>query len=155
MSPIDVQTLVDRTLLKGVSVWKEFDGIPGFEVQIAYVAKQQMIRIYETCTHRVYKKDQKEFIDELDRQRVAKMWAEKVVLSWRDLTMEKFQRLFPIDVPVSQKNELVEPTLENRIALLWNSTEFENWCLAVATSPDHFLASREEREKEVAQLERS
>jgi hypothetical protein len=155
MSPIDVQTLVDRTLLKGVSVWKELDGVPGFEVNVAYVSKQQMIRIYETCTHRIYKKDAKEFVEELDREKVSKLWAEKVVIGWRGLTMEKFQRFFPAEVSDKEKNELVEPTLENRIALLWNSTEFENWCLAVATSPDYFLSHRAEKEKEVEQLGKS
>lgn len=152
--PIDVQSLVDRTLLKGVTVWKEFDGIPGFEVEIAYVSKQQMIRIYEACTKRGYDKDAKEFKEQLDRERVAKMWADKVVISWRGFTLEKFQRLFPADIAEEEKKNVVEPTLENRIALLWNSTEFENWCLAVATSPDHFLDARKSKEKELEQLEK-
>jgi len=152
--PVDLKRLIDSTMMKGVTVWKEYEGIPGFEVEIAYVSKQHMIQIVETCTKHVYNKEERRFEDQLDREKVARHWAEKIILSWRGLTLEKFQRLFPIEVKPSEKDLEVEPTLENRITLIWNSTDFENWCLAVATSPDYFVDVQKEKEKEAKQLEK-
>jgi hypothetical protein len=149
---IDVQKLIDSTMMKGVSLWRGYDGIPGFEVNLAYVSKQHMIQIFETCSVRTWDKETRAFIEKADRGKVAQHWADKIVIGWKGLTLSKFQRLFPIDVPVGQEDLEVPPTLENRIALLWNSSDFENWCLAVATSPDNFVDVRKKAETEIAQL---
>lgn len=149
---IDVQRLIDSTMMRGVSIWKEYEGIPGFSVNVAYVSKQHMLQILDTCTQRVWNKESRQFEDKLDREKVAKHWAEKVVLGWRGLTLGKFQKLFPIEVPEDQKEQEVTSDIANRVALLWNSGDFENWCLAVATSPDYFVGQKKQAETDLKNL---
>jgi len=149
---VDLQRLIDSTVMKGVSIWKAYDGLPGFEVNLAYVSKQHMIQIFETCSVRTWDRESRQFIEKADREKVAKHWAKKVVLGWRGLTLEKFQKLFPIEVLPEQRTLEVEPSEENRIALLWNSADFENWCLATATSPEQFEQIRSDAEKDIQRL---
>jgi|GEM_PF-5383185 len=154
MSPVNLQKLIDSTMMKGVSVWVEYDAIPGFMVEIAYVSKQHMIKIVESCTKHIYDKEERKFKDDLDRGKVAHHWAEKVLLSWKGLTLEGFQKLFPIEVTEKDRKNEVPPEYKNRVTIIWESAEFENWCLAVATSPEYFVKFKEEKEKEVEQLEK-
>jgi hypothetical protein len=150
---IELQRLIDTAMMKGVVAWKPYPGIPGFEVKLAYVSKQHMIQITESCTSRTYNKDERRLEEKIDRDKISRHWSEKVVLGWKGLTLRGFQSLFPIDVAIGDEDKEVIDSLENRMVLLWNSFDFENWCLAIATSPDHFVAVRQAKEKEVKELE--
>ena len=154
MCPVDLQKLIDSTMMKGVSVWVDYPKIPGFRVEIAYVSKQHMIKITESCTKHIYDEEERKFKDDLDRGKVARHWAEKVVISWEGLTVKGFQTLYPIDAKPEDMDKIVEPTFENRVTIIWESEKFENWCLAVATSPSYFVDARKTKEKEVEQLEK-
>lgn len=149
---IDLQRLIDSTQIKGITVEIEYPEIPGFEVEIAFVGKQHMIKIVESCTKRTWNREERRIEEELDRKKVAEHWANNVVLSWKGLTCTGFKKLYPIDVPEDKKNALVESTVENRIAVLWNCADFENWVLAIATSPEYFKDVRKRTEKEIKDL---
>lgn len=154
MSPVDLQKLIDSTMMKGVSVWVDYPKIPGFSVEIAYVSKQHMIKIVESCTKHIYDDEERKFKDELDRGKVARHWAKEVLLSWKGLTVEGFRSIFPIEAKDEDLGKTVEPTFENRVTIIWESDKFENWCLAVSTSPEYFVKFKKEKEKEAEQLEK-
>jgi len=151
----DLQRLIDATQMKGITIWKEYPDVPGFEVEVAFLGKQEMIRIYDDCTERIWDREERKARRELSRQKVAQIWAERVIKNWRGLTVGNVQKFYPIKKVGNIKDStVIEPTQENKVALLWNSADFENWILAVATSPEHFVEAREEAEKEMNALEK-
>lgn len=150
---IDLQKLIDTTQIRGITVWVEHPDIPGFEVEVAFVGKQEMLRIVDTCTKRVWNSATRQNENQLSREKVAQHWAEKVVRSWKGLTLEKFQKLYPISLEGQKKESIVEPDITNRVTLLWNCADFENWVLAIATSPEYFVDARVKAEEDLKTLE--
>lgn len=152
---IDLQRLIDSTQLRGVTVKVEYPGIPGFKVEVAFCGKQEMLKIYDSCTERVYNTETRKTEQEIDRRKMASVWAERVVKGWEGLTIGRMKKLWPIKVESEVKDDTpIEPSIENRISLLWNSTDFENWVLTVATSPGYFEEARAKAETEIGNLEK-
>jgi hypothetical protein len=141
--------------MKGVTVWMEYPSISGFQVEIAFVGKQEMLRIYDESTIRKWNAETRKQEQEVDRRRVAKVWAESVVKGWKGLTVAKFKRLWPVKLDSGVSDDMeIESNLENRISLLWNSSDFENWVLSIATTPEQFEEDKKKAEKEMTNLEK-
>ena len=152
---VDLQRLIDNTQMKGVTVWVEYPKIPGFTVEIAFVGKQEMLRIYDESTTRQWNSETRKNEEELDRRKVSKVWGERVVKSWKGLTIAKLQKIWPVKLVGGENPETeIEPSQDNRVALLWNSTDFENWVLSIATSADHFADAERQAQKEFENLEK-
>ena len=150
---IDLEKLITATQLKGIKVWLEYPEAPGFEVEIAYIDKQEMMRIYQRSTIKRWNSQERKNEEELDRTKLTKELAERVVTSWRGLTVENLRRLYPVQVEGSIKpDDEIEPTFENRFALLNHSTDFENWVVTVATTPTYFDNPEEKAKEEIKNL---
>lgn len=150
---IDLQKLIDATFVDEVKGWFAYPGIEGFEVEINYASRSTIQKMVDSCTERVWVKEERRWEEKLSREKVVKAWAEQIVTSWRGLTLRKLKRLIPIkiDSDVDEDSE-VDPSLQNRMTLLWNSADFENWCIGVATNAEFFADTLAKREREVRQL---
>jgi len=150
---IDLEKLITTTQLKGIKAWLEYPDIPGFEVEIAYIDKQEMMKIYQRSTIKRWSSQERRQEEELDRVKLTRELADRVVLGWRGLTLENLRRLYPVQVEGDIKSdEEIEASPGNRFALLNHSTDFENWVVTVATTPSYFDNPREKAEKEMKNL---
>ncbi len=150
---VDLQRLIDSTQLRGLTVKIGYPDAPGFIVEIAWVGKQEMQKIYDASSERQWNSDTRKTEVELDRRKLSKVWADKVLKGWTGLTIERMRRIWPVAVdPNIDINTEIEPTIENRIALLWNSADFEQWVLNVSTKATFFQDAIEEASKNMESI---
>jgi len=153
---VDIQALVNKALEKGMTVWAEFDVVEGFEVEVAFVGREEMQKLYNKCTKRQYSRQTRRVEDVTNRDKLLKLWADRAIKSWKGLTLKKLQRLLPIELSSDiDPNSAVECTLENKVALLKHNAEFDDFVLAIATDSEVFMEHRKEAKQQVENLEQS
>jgi hypothetical protein len=128
-----LQSMLKDTL----EAWVPFDGLPGFEVKLAYLARPELERIRKASTRPVFKKHQKE--DELDGDMFMKHYVKASILDWKGLTLEYASQLLPIEVPKDiPLNETIDFSPEEALSLVKNSPEFDKWLNEIVFSLDSF-----------------
>ena len=112
-----------------------------FDVDLAYVPKDEMARAYDRCKTTVYGRSQpKEEIDP-DKLRVE---LAKSVVGWKGLTFGVAATIIPIVVPEEKKDEEVPCTEENKMVLLKQAYGFD---LFVQNMSTELSALRQEAER--------
>lgn len=150
---IDLQKRVEETLEKGMSVWVEFPGVEGFEIEVVFVGRDELAKIYEACTKKKYSPKTHKFEDIVDSDKLRKMWSEAAIKNWRGLTLGKVTKLIPIELrPEEDANANVECVELNKVALLKHSADFDNFILDVATNPEVFMEFKRQIKKETENL---
>jgi len=154
---IDVQTMVETTLQKGRTVWAEFDAVEGFEVEIAFVGREEMTKMFDKCTRLEWNHKTHQREPETDRPKLMKLWSERVLKNWRGLKLKDLVKVVPIEGPKKDDNPeaVVEATPENKAALLTHNAEFDNFVLRIAQNSEVFNEHLQSAKKEVANLKQS
>ena len=120
-----------------IEAWFPFDGLPGFEIKLAYLARPELEKIRKAATRSVFKKHQKE--DELDSDLFMKLYVTACVLDWKGFTLEYATKLLPIEVPKATPLEtLVDFSADEALSLVKNSPEFDKWLNEVIFDLDSF-----------------
>ena len=127
-----------QSMLKDtIEAWMPFDGLPDFEIKLAYLARPELEKIRKAATRPVFKKHQKE--DELDSDLFMKTYVKACVLDWKGFTLEYSTKLLPIEVPEGiSLDELVDFSPEEALSLVKNSPEFDKWLNEVIFDLDSF-----------------
>ena len=147
---VKIQDLFMAALEQGISAWIEYPPLPGFIVKVGYISKEDVLEMNENAKEIIWVKHKKE--ERTDRKKLTRKWAEKAILDWKGLTLEKLAALLPIKVAEEDKNKEVPCTPENKFALLYYSTDFDIWVTEASTDVENFqseVAGRKQRLDEV------
>ncbi len=150
---IDLQKRVEETLEKGMSVVVEFPEVPGFEVEIVFVGRDELTKLYEQCTKKKYSHQSHKLEDEVDRTKLMKLWSERAIKSWKGLTLRKVTKLIPIELSDDDNPDMeIECVEANKLALLKHNADFDQFVLDIATNSDVFMEYKRQIKKEVENL---
>jgi len=153
---VDIQSLVNETLAKGMSVWAVYEDVPGFEIEVAWVGRDEMQKIYAKCTRRRWNRQARRMEDVPDREKLVALWAERAIKDWRGLTLGGLVKLVPIELKAEDDSKaVIECTPENKAALLKHNADFDDFVLAIATDSEVFMEHRKDAKQQTANLEPS
>lgn len=127
------------------SVWMEYPGKEGFEVEIANLSRQELIKLRKACTITRFDRATRIPVEDLDEEKFNKKFTEAVVKNWKGLTLDHLQTLVLIDTSGKDLSEELEYTKENAYLLVSGSSEFDAWLNGVVFDLDNF---RDKRERE-------
>jgi hypothetical protein len=120
-----------------IEAWFPFDGLPDFEIKLAYLSRPELERIRKAATRPVFKKHVKE--DELDSDMFMKAYVKACVLDWKGFTIEYATKLLPIEVPADVlPDSLIDFSPDEALSLVKNSPEFDKWLNEVIFDLDSF-----------------
>jgi hypothetical protein len=102
--------------------------IDGFKVTLRYLGKKELKNIFDECTTKMVDPKTREVKERINKEKFANIIAEKVVIKWEGLTLKGLSKLVPVEItPKMKMDEVVEPTFDNKQALLENSADFDSW----------------------------
>ena len=102
--------------------------IDGFKVTLRYLGKKELKNIFDECTTKMVDPKTREVKERINKEKFANIIAEKVVIKWEGLTLKGLSKLVPVEItPKMKMDEVVEPTFDNKQALLENSADFDAW----------------------------
>ena len=133
---------------KETIAWIEYPKIPGFEVKIKYLSKKDLMTLANKCSvKKMDKANPGNFKEEIDLNKYRDIIAREILISWRGLTVRSAaENLIPIEYTEENAEEIIEPTLDNKKAVLEYSAEFDVWINNIMTQLSIFQSSKEQEE---------
>lgn len=122
MAEFDLSTL----LVPSKSVEVDYPGLEGFKVNIAFLSREELVKIRKKSSKVVYKNRQPS--DELNEDLFLKLYVEATVKGWSGLKYKYLGQLVLVDLTkVKDLEECMTFSLDNALLLMKNSTEFDSF----------------------------
>lgn len=120
------------------SVWLEYPGCPGFEVEVANLSKKELIALRKRCVYTKFDRKTRQPIEELNEDKFAKEFTEAVIKNWKGFKLKYLEDLLLVDLKGNDPDAELEFSQEQAETLITNSTEFDNWINDVVFDLDNF-----------------
>ena len=125
------------------SVWAEYPGMEGFEVQIANLARERLVALRKGCMISSWDKKTHQQVETLDEKKFIKKFTEATIKDWRGLKFDYLEQLMLVDVSDKDPNTELPFSLENAEVLVSNSQDFDSWVNEVVFDLDRFRTKRD------------
>ena len=120
------------------SVWAEFDGLKGFEVEVATLSRKELTKIRKSALTTKFNRRTKMPEEELNEEKFVSKFTEAVIKNWKGLTLAHLETLILIDTNGKDLIEELEYSQENAELLVTNSTEFDEFINEVCFDLERF-----------------
>jgi hypothetical protein len=127
------------------AVWIDFPGLPGFEVEVANLARKELTGLRKKCTTTKFDRKTRQAVEDLDEEKFVTEFAKSVVKNWKGLTLEHLETLILVDIEGQDSSQELDYSIENAITLVNSSSEFDTWLNEVVFDLDNFRKGSKRR----------
>lgn len=138
---------IGSMIAKNTETWVEFPGIDGFEVNLRFLTRDDLMKIRASSLTFKFNKRTRQREEEIDNDKFLEKYAEKAVAGWRGLKVKHLPELLPVDITGADLNEDIPFSEEEALELLKNSSIFDQFVTDAMNDFEQF--SRKEKETEV------
>lgn len=131
-------------LVKETSTWVEFPDIDGFEVNLRYITREELLKIRSASLTFKFNKRTRQKEEEVDSAKFLEHYAEKAIAGWRGLKIKHLPLLLPVDISSMNPEESVDFTEEDAIELLKNSPIFDQFITDTLNDFEQFSLKKTE-----------
>lgn len=122
------------------SVWMDFPGLPGFQVEVANLSRKELNGLRKRCTVQKFDRKSRQIMETLDEDKFVKEFAGCAVKNWKGLTLENLEQILLVDVEGKDLTQELEYSEENAEVLISSSAEFDTWLNEVVFDLENFRA---------------
>jgi len=121
----------------------EYPGFPGFELQLTYLSRDEMLKIRKKSVTTKFDRKTRQPIEELDEKLFLQEYTKSIIKGWNGFKLKYVAQMLPIDEDkiVNPENELPY-SHENAMALMENAGDFDNWLGEVVNDLANFTKSK-------------
>jgi len=120
MSELNLSAL----LLPSKAVEVDYPGFDGFKINIAFLSREELIKIRKKSTKTVYKN--RVATDDFNEDLFLKLYVDATIKSWVGLKYKYLNQLLLIDTTkVKDVEACMEYSTENALVLMKNSSDFD------------------------------
>lgn len=134
-------------LVKDTSSWVEFPDIPGFEVNLRFVSREDLLKIRAASLTYKFNKRTRQREEEVDNVKFLEQYAQHAIADWKGLKIKHLPSLMPVNIAGMNPEELVEFTSEDAVELLRNSPIFDQFVTDSLSDFEQF--SKQQKDEEV------
>ena len=120
------------------SVWVDFPGLPGFEVEVANLSRKELNGLRKRCTTTKFDRKTRQAVEDLNEEKFITEFTNSVIKNWKGLTLEHLETLLLVDIEGKDPKKELEYTTDNAETLVSSSTEFDTWLNEVVFDLDNF-----------------
>ena len=136
--PISLASLM--TPSKTVAI--DFPGYTGFEVDICYLAREELIKLRKKCIKTKWDKKTHQPLEELDDDKFLVEYTKAVLKGWKGLKYRYLEELLLVDVGELDPDDTLLYTQDNAELLMKNSTIFDGWVTEAVADLENFTGSK-------------
>jgi len=126
------------------SIWVEYPDIDGFEINLAYLTREDLMKIRNASLTFKFNKRTRQREEEVDNDRFLENYAEKAIIGWKGLKVKHMPALMPVDISGMDANDEIEYSSEDAIELLKNSTVFDQFLTDTMNDFEQFSKKKAE-----------
>ena len=129
------------------TVWVEFPGLDGFEVELANLSRKELVALRKRCTQNKFNRKTRGFEEVLDDEKFIIEVTEATVKGWKGLKLGYLEDLVLVDLQQQDPDKELPHSKENAQHLVENSSEFDNWLNEVVFDLDHFRTAKPKKDR--------
>jgi hypothetical protein len=118
---------IKNLIAKETTAWVAFPDIDGFEVNIRYLTREDLMKVRNASLTFKFNKRTRQREEEIDNDKFLEHYAEKSIVGWKGLKAKHLPVLVPVDISDMDPNEDVDYTEDDAIELLKNSSIFDQF----------------------------
>ncbi len=136
--PISLASLM--TPSKTVAI--DFPGYTGFEVDICYLAREELIKLRKKCIKTKWDKKTHQPLEELDDDKFLVEYTKAVLKGWKGLKYRYLEELLLVDIGELSPDDELPFTQENAELLMKNATAFDTWVTETVGDLENFTGNK-------------
>ena len=137
---------IKAAIAKESTSWVDVPGIEGFEVHLRFLTREDLTKIRDRSTSFKFSKKTHQREDETDSAKFLEIYAGKAIIDWRGFKVKHLVELFPADISSMDPEETLEYDEEDALALLKNSTIFDQFITDTMNDFEQFSVTKSEEE---------
>jgi len=122
----------------------EFPEIDGFMVDLAYLNRDELMKIRNRSLTFKFNKRTRQREEEVDNDKFLEAYSEKAIKGWSGLRYKNLPLLFPADISGVNGEEEIEYSPEEALELLKNSTLFDQFITDAMNDFEQFSKTKAE-----------
>ena len=137
-----IQSLSDL-LTSSKTATVEFPGYPDFEVQLTYLARDEMLKLRKKAVTTKINRRTRQPEEELNEEVFLKEYIKAVIKGWKGLKMTYLVQLIPVDEDkIADMNAELPFSHDNAEILMQNSGDFDSWLTEVVGDLANFTKTK-------------
>ena len=138
MSDISLKSLM--TPSKTVSI--EFPGMEGFEVDLCYLAREELIKLRKRTITTKFNRRTHQPEEVLDEDKFLTEYTAAVIKGWKGLKISYLEELLLVDTEGLDSNQELPYSAEEAEILMRNSNTFDTWVTEAVSDLENFTRNR-------------
>ena len=135
---------IKSLLVKETSAWVEYPEIEGFEVNLRFLTREDLLKIRNASLTLKFNKRTRQKEEEVDSAKFIENYAEKAIAGWSGLKIKHLPLLVPVDISGADGNAEVEYTPEDAVEMLKNSPAFDQFVSDTLNDFEQFSRKKQE-----------
>ena len=135
---------IKNLVAKETTTWVEFPDIDGFEVNLRYLTREDLMKIRNASLSYKFNKRTRQREEEVDNDKFLEHYAEKAIVGWKGLKAKHLPVLLPVDISSMDANENIDYSEEEAVELLKSSTVFDQFITDAMNDFEQFSKKKAE-----------
>lgn len=131
-------TSLQSLLTPSKEVEVDFPGFDGFKVKIAFLSREELIKLRKNCVTTKFDKKSRLPVEEMNEDLFLKNYVASVVKGWSGLKFKYLQDLILVNTDGINLEDELEYSEENALTLMKNSGEFDALVTDVTSDLSNF-----------------
>lgn len=129
---------LSNLMVPSKTTWSEYPGLPGFEVLLAYLTRDELMKIRNKSVSNKVNRKTRAVEEEVDSDLFQTLYIQAIIKDWRGLKYKYLPKLLPTDISSVEEDEELAYTIEDAELLMKNSTDFDSWVSSVLEDVENF-----------------
>ena len=124
------------------TVFIEYHGFEGLEVQLTYLAREELLKLRNRSVKQVLNKKTRAYEEQLDNDKFLVEYCKAIIKGWDGLKYKYLEELLLVDTSKLNLEDNLDYTEENAELLMKNSGDFDNWVSETVGELENFTKSK-------------
>lgn len=117
----------------------EYPGCPDFMVELAYLTKDELMKLRQKCTSQKLDRKTRQMNEEVDSDLFQELYIKAIVVGWTGLKYSYLKSMVPVDLSlIEDMEETLEFSEADAQLLMKNGVDFDNWVTSVLDDVENF-----------------
>jgi len=132
---------LQKMLIPSKTTWVEYPGLNGFEVQLAYLTRDELMKLRSKALNNKINRKTRQVEEEVDSDLFQTLYIAAVIKDWKGLKYKYLNKLAPFDLTGVEAEDEEPYSSESAEVLMKNSSDFDSFVSSTLDDVANFTGS--------------
>ena len=132
---------LQKMLIPSKTTWVEYPGLNGFEVQLAYLTRDELMKLRSKALNNKINRKTRQVEEEVDSDLFQTLYIAAVIKDWKGLKYKYLNKLAPFDLTGVEAEDEEPYSAESAEVLMKNSSDFDSFVSSTLDDVANFTGS--------------